>query len=56
MSETAGVDLSVVVVTWNNASEIGDCIRSLTKRMRQEGVRGEILVVDNASSDTTCDI
>lgn len=46
------MDLSVVVVTWNSAAEIGACLRSL--RARLEGrVAFETLVVDNASADDT---
>lgn len=44
---TAGV--SVIIVTFNSALHIAACLRSL-------GQADEIVVVDNASSDDTCDI
>jgi GT2 family glycosyltransferase len=43
--------LSIVIVTWNSADEIGDCIRSIvSSRFPYEH---EIIVVDNNSSDGT---
>lgn len=46
------MDLSVVIVTYDSAQEIGACLR--TVRARLEGrVAFETLVVDNASSDDT---
>lgn len=46
------MDLSVVIVTWNSAEEIGACLRSLQQRLRGR-VAFEVLVVDNASADDT---
>ncbi len=45
------MDLSVVVVTYNSASYIEACLRSVVEQM--EGLEHEIIVVDNASSDET---
>jgi GT2 family glycosyltransferase len=47
-------DLSIVIVTWNNEREIGDCLQSI--RDHAGGLRCEVFVVDNASRDATCRI
>jgi GT2 family glycosyltransferase len=46
--------LSVIVVTWNAATFIEDCLGSLIKEV--EGIDNEIIVVDNSSADGTPDI
>lgn len=45
------IDLSIVIVTFNSARDIETCLRSLPPAL--EGVKSEIAVVDNASSDGT---
>lgn len=45
--------VSVTIVTYNSARFIRPCLDSL---LRQSGVRFDITVVDNASSDETCDL
>jgi GT2 family glycosyltransferase len=49
----AGLDLSILIVTYNSAK----LIRPLLARLRQElaGVSGEVVVVDNASADGTAE-
>ncbi len=42
-------DVSVVLVNWNGRDFLRDCLRSVRERTR--GLRYELLVVDNASSD-----
>ena len=42
------MDISVVIVTYNSAGQIEDCLASLG---RQTGVSFETIVVDNASQD-----
>lgn len=42
------IDVSAIVVTFNSAPCIAGCLNSI---LRQEGVRFEVIVVDNASSD-----
>lgn len=46
------IDLSIVIVTWNNEDEISDCLQSL--RDHAGGLQCEVFVVDNASRDSTC--
>ncbi|HXK34815.1 MAG TPA: glycosyltransferase family 2 protein [Dehalococcoidia bacterium] len=48
------MDVSVVIVTYNSAAFIGECLRTLEDRTR--GVSFETIVVDNASPDGTADI
>jgi len=45
------MDLSIVIVTWNNAKEIGPCLRSVFSCA--QGIKCEVYVVDNGSSDGT---
>jgi hypothetical protein len=42
-------DLSVVIVSWNTCKLLEDCLRSVYASF--QGVRAEVWVVDNASSD-----
>jgi len=44
------VQLSVVIITYNEAANIGRCLRSVA------GIADEIVVVDSASTDETCAI
>jgi hypothetical protein len=44
-------DLSIVIVTYNSARHIGACLASLPRAL--EGLRSEVIVVDNASGDGT---
>jgi glycosyltransferase involved in cell wall biosynthesis len=44
------MQLSVVVITYNEAANIGRCLRSVA------GIADEIVVVDSASTDETCAI
>ncbi len=45
-------EISAILVTYNSRSVLEGCLRSL---QAQEGIRMEILVVDNASEDGTAD-
>ncbi|GGU07647.1 glycosyltransferase family 2 protein [Streptomyces lateritius] len=58
MSETprmppASARVSVVVIAYNDAEHVGDAVRSA---LAQGDVVGEVIVVDDASSDTTRDV
>lgn len=44
---------SAIVVTWNSAATIAECVRSIR---REVGSDGEIIVVDNASSDDSVEV
>lgn len=45
------VDVSVVVVTFNNENEIADCIDSLARELEND--RWQLMVIDNCSADRT---
>lgn len=47
------MDVSVIIVTYNSASSIADCLKSVRE---QQDVQREILVIDNASSDETANV
>ena len=47
--------VAVVIVTYNSADVIGDCLASLPEGMRGTHLT-EVVVADNASQDQTCDI
>ena len=46
--------VSVCIVNWNCRDMLRDCLRSL--RSRRQGVRVEVVVVDNASTDGAADM
>jgi GT2 family glycosyltransferase len=48
------VELSVLVVSWNTRDFLRECLRSVLEAI--EGMRAEIVVVDNASSDGSADM
>lgn len=47
------MEVSVIIVTFNSASSIEDCLKSVAD---QQCVQREILVIDNASSDQTVNV
>lgn len=47
-------DLSVVVVSWNTRDDLRACLRSTLHGLA--GITGEVIVVDNASSDGSADM
>lgn len=48
------VDVAVIIVTYNSARHIGDCLRSVLAQRRS--VAQEVIVVDNNSTDGTVDL
>ena len=53
------IDITIVVTTYNNADEIGDAVSSLLAggdELRDRGKTGEIVFVDDRSSDKTYQI
>jgi GT2 family glycosyltransferase len=47
------MDVSVIIVTYNSAASIADCLKSVDE---QQDVQRELLVIDNASSDQTLNV
>lgn len=47
------IDVSVIIVSYNTAELIGDCIESV---LASQGVSMEVFVVDNASQDGSADV
>jgi GT2 family glycosyltransferase len=43
------MDLSIIVVNWNTKELLQDCLRSAWEGL--DGIKGEIIVIDNASTD-----
>ena len=45
------MDISIVIVNWNTCDLLRDCLNSLFRGL--DGLKAEVLVVDNASSDAS---
>jgi glycosyltransferase involved in cell wall biosynthesis len=54
--EAAPVELSVVLPCLNEAETLETCIRNAQQTMRDAGIRGEVIVADNGSSDGSIEI
>lgn len=50
------VELSVVMPCLNEARTVGRCVQKSLAAMKKMGVRGEVIVADNGSSDGSIDI
>ncbi len=50
------IDVSVIIVTWNNEDEISDCIDSVIANSSRALGTVEIIVIDNASGDKTFEL
>ena len=48
------IDISVLIVTWNNQDEIRDCVESVIRNSKN--LKNEIIIIDNNSSDKTFSI
>jgi GT2 family glycosyltransferase len=48
------IDISVIIVTWNSADDILNCINSVTAA--SAGLTCELLIIDNNSSDNTLEL
>jgi len=55
VTQGGGVDVSVVIVTYNSARDVGDALKSAYAAGGEAGLGLEVIVVDNASSDGTLD-
>lgn len=51
---TGSIDISIIIVTFNSASTIGDCLSNVPKAASE--LSYEIIVVDNGSTDNTLKI
>jgi len=54
--ETEGVDVSVVIPCLNEANSLGSCIEKAQKAFADAGLRGEVVVADNGSTDGSIEI
>lgn len=54
MSAETAIDISIVIVTFNNAHEISDCLNALFADL--PGRRCQLIIVDNCSQDATGEI
>ncbi len=50
------IDVAVVVVSWNVRDYLVKCLRSVYSEFGRSGLRGEVWVVDNASTDGTAEL
>ncbi len=53
MPEAASLRLTFAIPTWNRASDLERCVQSIAPQVAQHAGRVEILIADNASTDTT---
>ena len=51
MSETRGLQVSVVIPCLNEAASIEQCVRSALAVLHASGLNGEVVVADNDSED-----
>lgn len=49
------MDLSIIIVNWNTRRLLAECLRSIERNL-SEGLRFEIIVIDNASSDGSAEM
>lgn len=45
------MDLSIIIVSWNVRALLAQCLTALQASLAQAALQGEIIVIDNASSD-----
>ena len=55
-SAPAGLELSVVMPCLNEARTLENCVRKSLDCLQQHGIRGEVIVADNGSTDGSQDI
>jgi len=47
----AGVDISIIIVSWNVRDLLRECLAAVAEGLEQGGLAGEVIVVDNGSQD-----
>jgi GT2 family glycosyltransferase len=50
------LDVAIIIVSWNVRDYLADCLRSVYNDLRRSELKGEIWVVDNASTDGTQEV
>jgi glycosyltransferase involved in cell wall biosynthesis len=55
-SQTGAVDVSVVIPCLNEANSLGFCIEKAMRAFSSAGLRGEVVVADNGSTDGSIEI
>ncbi len=55
-TEPATLDVSVVIVSYRSREHLPACLASVHASMEASGLRGEVIVVDNASPDGTAEL
>jgi glycosyltransferase involved in cell wall biosynthesis len=54
--ETTGLDLTILMPCLNEAETIEVCVRKASRSLEELGLRGEVLVADNGSTDGSQDL
>ena len=49
-SEPGSLEVSVVIPCLNEAETLGTCIEKAARSMREQGIKGEIVVADNGGA------
>ena len=47
------IDISFIILTWNSAQTIDDCLESISGTCSGEDISYEVIIVDNGSRDDT---
>lgn len=50
------IDISFIILTWNSAAYVEECLDSIVHSLQPEGYQYEVIVVDNGSDDQTVKI
>jgi GT2 family glycosyltransferase len=50
------IDISIIIVSYNTAGLLNDCLKSVQKSLVQSEITFEIIVIDNNSTDSTRDM
>jgi len=56
MEQNNNIEVSVIIPCLNEEDSIGICIDKVREVFGKEGIKGEIIVVDNGSTDTSAEI